>query len=69
MLDGGILNNVPVFRDGVRPQIVLRLSSVYVAPPYSHARTQTHVCLHFLSVFPSSIFGFPFLYSLFQIIL
>jgi len=28
VVDGGILNNVPVFRDGTRPQIVLRLSSV-----------------------------------------
>lgn len=61
VLDGGILNNVPVFRDGVRPQIVLRLSSVYVAPPYSHARTQTHACLHFLSVFSVVYFWFSLL--------
>ena len=48
VLDGGVTNNVPIFTDGLRPQLVFRLSSV--AYPFSLSLAVSDPCIEALIV-------------------
>jgi predicted patatin/cPLA2 family phospholipase len=36
VVDGGLTNNTPIFRDGLKRQLVFRLSQVTLSPPLLH---------------------------------